>query len=272
MSDTPLNTPTDTTTAVHNVGALPRRPLAELEAAIGYMFNNPAFLTNALVHKSYLHELPDTPITSNERLEFLGDAALGLIVSADLFTSYPDVPEGRLSALRGALVRLNTLAEIAAPILLGEYLYMSHGEEAAGGRSRPSNLGHALEALLGAVYIDGGLDAASSVWHRVSGERTLEQLQQVLSTDYKSQLQQVTQAEWRETPRYYLTGTSGPDHAKQFHVEVRIGERTLATGAGRNKQIAEQAAAQAALNGIISEELGIRNQESGGQMPLIPDS
>lgn len=248
MSDTLLDTPTET--ASRPAGAFPRRPLAELEDAIGYAFSNSAYLTNALVHKSYLHEVTDTDLPSNERLEFLGDAALGLIVSADLFRSYPDVPEGRLSALRGALVRLNTLAEIAAPISLGEYLYMSHGEEAAGGRTRPSNLGRALEALLGAVYLDGGLDAATAVWHQVSGERTLEQLQQVLSTDYKSQLQQVTQAEWRETPRYRLTGTSGPDHSKQFHMEVAIGERILASGTGRNKQIAEQAAAEAALSAL----------------------
>lgn len=232
-------------------GAGPRRPLAELEAAIGYAFADPSLLSNALVHKSYLHEVHETSVTSNERLEFLGDAALGLVVSADLFVSYPDVPEGRLSALRGAQVRLNTLAEIAAPIALGEFMYMSHGEEAAGGRTRPSNLGRALEAILGAVYLDGGLEAAVGVWHRVSGEQTLEQMQTVLSTDYKSQLQQVTQAEWRETPRYYLTDTSGPDHDKQFHIEVRIGERPLASGVGRNKQIAEQAAAQAALQALL---------------------
>ncbi len=228
-------------------GALPRRALVELESAIGYASQNAEYLTNALVHKSYMHEVSDTPLTSNERLEFLGDAALGLIASADLFLLYPDVPEGRLSALRGALVRLNTLAEIAAPIELGEYLYMSHGEEAAGGRTRPSNLGRALEALLGAVYLDGGLLAAEGVWHRVGGERTLEQLEEVLSADYKSELQQVTQAESRETPRYRLTGTSGPEHDKQFHVVVTVGERTLASGTGRNKQIAEQSAAQAAL-------------------------
>ena len=231
----------------HVTGALPVRPQTELEAAIGYVFNDPSILKNAMVHKSYLHDVPDAPLTSNERLEFLGDAALGLIVSADLFTAYPDVPEGRLSALRGALVRLNTLAEIAEPIALGDYLYMSHGEAAAGGRLRPSNLGHALEALLGAVYLDGGLEAAGDVWHRASGERTLEQLQQVLSTDYKSELQQVTQAMWRETPRYHLAATTGPEHAKQFHVEVRVGERVIAAGEGRNKQMAEQAAAQAAL-------------------------
>ena len=125
-----------------------------------------------------------------------------------------------------------------------------------GGRLRPSNLGRALEALLGAVFLDGGLEAVSGVWHRVSGERTLEQLQEVLSTDYKSQLQQVTQAEWRETPRYYLTDTSGPDHSKQFHIEVRVGQRALASGVGRNKQIAEQAAAQAALHALNTGKTG----------------
>ncbi len=235
-------------------GVLPLKPLAELEEVLGYTFRDQVLLTNALVHKSYLHEVHDAPITSNERLEFLGDAALGLIVSANLFMKYPDVPEGRLSALRGALVRLNTLAEMAVPLGLGAFLYMSHGEEAAGGRERPSNLGRALEALLGAIFLDGGLDIAAQVWHRVSGERTLEQLQEVLSTDYKSQLQQLTQAEWRETPRYYLTDTTGPDHSKQFHVEVRVGENAIASGVGRNKQIAEQAAAQAALLALAADD------------------
>ncbi len=247
MDDAPLDVSATTEPVPQPQGALPLRPLGELEGAIGYAFTTPSYLTNALVHKSFLHEVSDTPLPSNERLEFLGDAALGLIVSADLFVAYPDVPEGRLSALRGALVRLNTLAEAAAPLLLGEYLYMSHGEEAAGGRTRPSNLGRALEALLGAVYMDGGLDAAVSVWHRVLGERTLEQLEEVLSADYKSELQQVSQAQWHETPRYHMTGTSGPDHARQFHVEVIVGDRTLASGVGRNKQIAEQSAAQSAL-------------------------
>jgi ribonuclease-3 len=271
MSDTSLDRATgiETGPSPHPIGALPRRPLAELESLIGYAFSDARYLTNAMVHKSYLHEVTDSALPSNERLEFLGDAVLGLIVSADLFRSYPDVPEGRLSALRGALVRLNTLAEIAEPMSLGEYLYMSHGEEAAGGRTRPSNLGRALEALLGAVYLDGGLEAATNVWHQVSGERTLEQMQQVLSTDYKSQLQQVTQAEWHETPRYRLTGTSGPDHSKQFHIEVVIGDRVLASGIGRNKQIAEQSAAEAALV-VLAEESGIRNQES--EVPTIPDS
>src|SRR5215212_4766832 len=132
--------------------AQPLRPRAELEEAIGYEFKDKECLEQALVHKSYLHQVPDYYLGSNERLEFLGDAVLGLIVSADLFRARPDISEGRLTALRGALVRKNTLAELGAPFMLGEYLYMSRGEEAAGGRTRASNLAHAVEAVLGAVY------------------------------------------------------------------------------------------------------------------------
>jgi ribonuclease-3 len=219
-----------------------------LESAIGYTFTNPSLLENALVHKSYLYALPDAPITPNERLEFLGDAVLGLLASDYLFTTYSDVSEGELSSYRGALVRLNTLAEIAAPLDLGEYMYMSRGEEAAGGRNRPGNLGRALEAVLGAVYLDGGLDAARAVWQHTLGERSLEQLQQILSGDFKSKLQQVAQSLWRETPRYRLVDASGPEHAKVFKVEVVIGEEALSMGSGRNKQIAEQEAARSALS------------------------
>ena len=228
-------------------GAHPRRPFSQLEATLGYAFNDPSLLENALVHKSNLYAVPDAPVTSNERLEFLGDAVLGLLASSQLFMAYPDVPEGQLSALRGVLVRLNTLAEIAAPLELGEYMYMSRGEEAAGGRARPSNLGRALEAVLGAVYLDGGLEAAEGVWRRALGEKSLEQLEEVLSTDYKSKLQQQAQFILRETPRYRLVETTGPDHAKMFRVQVLVGSEALAEGAGRNKQIAEQEAARVAL-------------------------
>jgi ribonuclease-3 len=234
-------------THAHALGAPPRRSIPQLQAHIGYTFKDPALLENALVHKSYLYAVPDAPIATNERLEFLGDAVLGLLASDHLFATYPDVTEGELSALRGTLVRLNTLAEIAAPLELGEYMHMSRGEEAAGGRNRPSNLGRALEALLGAAYLDGGLDAARAIWTRALGERSLEQMQQILSADYKSKLQQEAQSLLRETPRYRLVETTGPDHARVFKVEVLVAGEPLAEGAGRNKQIAEQEAARAAL-------------------------
>lgn len=236
-------------------GALPRRPLEELEEKLGYSFENRQYLVNALIHKSYLHAVPDFPPGSNERLEFLGDSVLGFIVSSDLFSQQPGMSEGQLSALRGALVRLNTLAELAEPLEVGQYMYMSHGEEAAGGRSRGSNMGRAIEAILGAVYLDGGLQAAMDVWHKISGGQSIEQLQAVLRSDYKSALQQFTQAHLKATPEYRIVGTSGPEHAKQFHVEVRVGDRVLAGGVGRNKQIAEQSAAETALSNLKAEML-----------------
>jgi ribonuclease III len=243
-------------------GAPPPRSLAELEAALGYTFKNDELLKNALIHKSYLHDVPDFYLGSNERLEFLGDAVLGLIVSTDLFVARPGLSEGELTALRGAQVRKNTLAELGEPLNLGEYLYMSKGEEAAGGRKRDSNLARTVEAVLGAVYLDGGFEAAISAWHTILSDQSDERLHEVLRGDYKSQLQQFTQAVNKLTPVYRLVGTSGPEHSKQFHVEVVVGERVLAGGIGRNKQVAEQAAAQEGLL-ILSRELaeeGIRDE------------
>jgi ribonuclease-3 len=234
-------------------GALPLRSLDELEEKIGYLFKSRQHLVNALIHKSYLHAVPDFPLGSNERLEFLGDSVLGFIVSSDLFSEQPGMSEGQLSALRGVLVRLNTLAELAEPLEIGQYMYMSHGEEAAGGRARGSNMGRAIEATLGAVYLDGGLEAASRVWHRILGVRSIEQMEEVLRSDYKSALQQFTQAHLKATPEYRIAGTSGPEHAKQFHVEVRVSDRVLGSGVGRNKQIAEQAAAETALANLQAE-------------------
>jgi ribonuclease-3 len=239
--------------AEQGFAAEPLRPMAELEEATGYVFKDKECLQQALVHKSYLHQVPDYYLGCNERLEFLGDAVLGLIVSAELFRSRPDISEGRLTALRGALVRKNTLAEVAAPFMLGDYLYMSRGEEAAGGRTRASNLAHAVEAILGAVYIDGGLDAAVDVWHRLLGEHDEERLLEVLRGDYKSQLQQLAQAELKLTPHYRLVGTMGPEHSKLFQVEVLVGDRVLSSGIGRNKQIAEQAAAETAWHDLLEE-------------------
>jgi ribonuclease III len=234
-------------------GSSPTKPMAELEAAIGYTFTDQKLLKNSLVHKSYLHDVPDFYLSSNERLEFLGDAVLSLIVSSELFLAHPERTEGELTALRGAQVRKNTLAELGAPLELAEYMYMSKGEEAAGGRTRDSNLARVVEAILGAVYLDGGLKAAVNVWHTMLGSQSDNRLNEVLSQDYKSQLQRFTQALFRITPVYRLTGTSGPEHAKQFHVEAMLGDRVLASGAGRNKQIAEQAAAQEALQKLSEE-------------------
>jgi ribonuclease-3 len=235
-------------------GALPRRPFDVLEVRIGYSFRDRELLRNAMVHKSYLHAVPDFPPGSNERLEFLGDSVLGFVVSSDLYIDNPGTSEGELTAWRGALVRLTTLANVAAPLELGEYMYMSRGEEAAGGRTRGTVLGRAIEALLGAVYLDGGIHAARDVWHRILGEGGLDRIEDVLRRDYKTQLQQFTQAHFRVTPSYELVETTGPDHAKHFRVQVAAGDRTLASGTGSNKQAAEQAAAEEAMR-ILKDEL-----------------
>ena len=236
-------------------GAVPRRPLQELQEKIGYTFSEEEYLRNAMVHKSYLHAVPDLPGGSNERLEFLGDSILGFIVSSDLYLAYPDTPEGQLTSWRGALVRLTTLAKIAEPLALGEYMYMSRGEEVAGGRTRGTNLGRAIEALLGAVYLDGGQEAVRGVWHTILGEAdsAVARIEEVLRGDFKTQLQQYAQAHLKQTPLYRMVGTSGPDHAKQFKVEVLAGDRVLAEGTGTNKQMAEQAAAENALN-LLNKE------------------
>ncbi|MEP6774520.1 MAG: ribonuclease III [Chloroflexota bacterium] len=236
-------------------GAVPRRHFAQLEEMLGYNFKDKLYLSNALVHKSYLHSVPDLPYGSNERLEFLGDSILGFIVSSDLYLAYPDTAEGQLTAWRGALVRLTTLAQVAEPLDLGEYMFMSRGEEVSGGRVRGTNLGRAIEALLGAVYLDGGIEATRQVWHTILGEGEVisRLIADVLRGDYKTQLQQFTQAHLKHTPRYRLVETYGPDHAKQFHVEVVAGERVLGAGDGSNKQLAEQAAAETALALLKSE-------------------
>jgi ribonuclease-3 len=241
-------------------GTGPRRPLASLQESIGYNFLNEDLLRNALTHKSYLHAVPDFLLGSNERLEFLGDSVLGFIVSTDLFLEHPHTAEGELTTWRGALVRLTTLAQVARPLELGEYMYMSRGEETAGGRERGTNLGRAVEAMLGAVYLDGGMDAARQVWHNILGESGLEHIERTLAGDYKTQLQQYTQSSMHITPSYRLVDTSGPDHAKLFRVAVLAGDRELAEGMGTNKQSAEQAAAQAALALLQGEEVGLSAQ------------
>lgn len=241
-------------------GAGPRRPLEALQESLGYPFKDEDLLRNALTHKSYLHAVPDWPFGSNERLEFLGDSVLGFIVSTDLFLANPDTAEGQLTTWRGALVRLTTLSKVAEPLDLGEYMYMSRGEESAGGRARGTNLGRAVEAVLGAVYLDGGMDAARAVWHAILGESGLEHIEQTLRADYKTQLQQYTQAVMHVTPSYRLVDTTGPDHAKLFQVAVFAGDRELARGMGTNKQSAEQAAAEAALQLLREEAAGPEGQ------------
>ncbi|RMF81944.1 MAG: ribonuclease III [Chloroflexi bacterium] len=211
-------------------------------------FNDTTLLETALTHRSFANEQDDLQIEHNERLEYLGDAVLDLIIGELLFVNFPDMREGELTRLRAALVRTEALAEIAIAIGLGEYLRMGKGEEASGGKDRPTNLCAAFEAVIGAMYLDQGLEAVRefAIPHF---EPLLERvLADASDKDARSRLQEWSQAEYGVTPKYQTIDENGPDHAKEFTIEVSIDGQVIATGTGRSKQAAAQAAAQAALD------------------------
>lgn len=213
----------------------------KLEESLGYSFSDPDLLLQALTHKSW--GSPD-----NERLEFLGDSVLELAVSHLLFFSLPQASEGDLSKARASLVREDFLAEKAKELDLGQYLRLGKGEEVTGGREKASILASALEALIGAIYLDGGYGAAFRVVERLFGEAVREGKWR--DRDYKTQLQEYTQALFRETPQYVLLSEQGPEHSKTFEVAVYVKGELLGKGVGKSKKEAEQRAAQEALRRI----------------------
>jgi ribonuclease-3 len=218
-----------------------------LETRLRLKFKNPSLLKQALVHTSYLNENPGIDVGSNERLEFLGDAALGVVVAHQLYSEYPDVDEGKLTELRAHLVRRDTLARAAARFELGEYLQLGRGEDAAGGRRRPTNMARAYEALIGAIFLDGGLAKVRSFVKKSLADEFAALRESGMPYDPKSRLQEVIQSRWQTTPSYKLLKTEGPDHARRFTVQVMVGGRSLGVGEGRSKQMAEKEAAQQAL-------------------------
>jgi len=217
-----------------------------LEAALGYHFNDPELLTSALCHSSFVNEQPQGRLTSNERLEFLGDAVLNLVVSHLLMQRYPDLAEGELSRNRAHLVNESQLAEIAREISLGAHLLLGKGEELTHGREKNSILADGVEAIIAAVYLDGGFEAAFAFVE----SRFCRHLDTVdhrrYEADYKSRLQERVQSDYREVPRYQVVGTSGPDHSKTFRVQVSVAG-IIAEGEGKSKKTAEQQAARAGL-------------------------
>ena len=227
----------------------------ELEARLRIKFKDPHLLRQALIHTSYLNENPGIGIGSNERLEFLGDAALGVVVAHQLYVEYPDVDEGKLTELRAHLVRRDTLARAAARFDLGEYLQLGRGEDAAGGRKRPTNLARGYEALVGAIFLDGGIVKARGFIKRSLRDELAKLRQSGMPHDPKSRLQEVIQSRWQTTPSYRLMKTEGPDRARRFTVQVVVSGKPLGTGEGRSKQMAENAAAQEALNQIERQEI-----------------
>jgi ribonuclease-3 len=226
--------------------------LAGLQTILGVSFNDQSILQQALVHRSFLNEVPDATVASNERLEFLGDAVLGFVVAEDIFHRFPDLAEGELTKLRSALVRGETLSRIALSLGLGDYLYLGRGEEESGGRRRPRNLSCAMEAVIGAVLVDGGFEASRVFILRVLEADLERAIEDKLVADYKSRLQQIIQLERRITPVYRTVEEVGPDHAKVFTVEVLAGNAILGKGSGRSKRAAEMEAARAAIE-VLAE-------------------
>ena len=225
----------------------------DLEKRLGVTFKSPQLLQNALVHSSYVNENPDAASESNERLEFLGDAVLGLVVADELYAAYPDDDEGHLTELRAHLVRRDTLAQAASRMRLGEELLLGHGEDDGGGRSRPTNLSHVYEAVVGAVFLDQGLEPARRFVLDSLEDELAEVRTQGSPLDPKSRLQELCQARFQSTPLYQLVETEGPDHSRSFTIEAIVNGQQLGTGSGPSKQQAEKRAALEALRKLESQ-------------------
>ena len=227
--------------------------IANLQATIGVHFREPSLLKQSLVHRSYINENPELSLSSNERLEFLGDAVLTFVIAEEIYQRFPEFSEGEMTKLRSALVRRDTLGHIALSLGLGNYLYLGCGEEESGGRNRPSNLSDALEAIIGAILIDRGLDVAREFILRILGDELEREIQDKLAADYKSRLQQIVQSKLKIAPVYRTIEETGPDHDKVFTVEVLADDSIMGCGSGRSKQAAEMEAARQALDKLAGE-------------------
>ncbi|MBQ8834500.1 MAG: ribonuclease III [Oscillospiraceae bacterium] len=223
--------------------------MKDLETAIGYQFHNISLLQNALTHSSYANERWHNSLLSNERLEFLGDSVLGMLVAEYLFRNFPDRPEGELTRMRADMVCEKTLAAAANRIGLGDHLLLGHGEEQGGGRSRDSILADAMESVIAASFLDGGIEAALKIVQQfILVEVPVTKLH---NADYKTMLQELVQQKRNQSLSYALVGESGPDHDKQFQVEVSLNGTVVGKGTGRSKKRAEQDAARAAIEKLF---------------------
>ena len=219
--------------------------MKELEESLGYKFNNPELLKNALTHSSYANENKAEGMSSNERLEFLGDSVLGFVTAKHLYAMQPSLPEGKMTRLRAELVCEKSLYGVACDLNLGKYLRMGKGEELNGGKERPSILADAVEAVLAAMFLDGGIEAPA----RFIEENILsaESIERHHSADYKTELQELVQQKSGQVLTYIPAGESGPDHDKLFCARVSLNGEVIGEGTGRTKKEAEQAAACEAL-------------------------
>ncbi len=226
--------------------------IKDLEDAIGYRFRNITYLQNALAHSSYANERWHNSLMSNERLEFLGDSILGMVVAKHLYQNFPDRPEGELTRMRADMVCETSLARVADQVGLGKHLLLGHGEEQGGGRARPSILADAVESVIAASFLDGGMEAAESIIQRfILCNVPVTKLQ---NKDYKTALQELVQQRKNQVLTYRLVGESGPDHDKQFTVEVSLNDKAVGRGIGSSKKRAEQDSARAAIENLFPEK------------------
>ena len=228
--------------------------LDALQSRLGHSFREPLLLRRALTHPSYVNEHPEDTVGDNQRLEFLGDAVIDFVAAAWVYQHYTDFAEGRMTRLRAALVRSEALADLARQIGIDEMLRLGCGEAEAGGRRRAPNLCDAFEAVVGAIYLDGGTAPAQAFVEPLLGPMARATLARAADMDAKSRLQEWSQAERKITPRYRIISEAGPDHAKTFEAQVLVGDEVIGQGSGRSKQAAEQAAAQMAWQSLAWDD------------------
>ena len=224
----------------------------QLQTALCYRFRDPALLRGALTHSSYANENKNLRLECNERLEFLGDSVLGFVVADALYRRFPDRPEGEMTRMRAEMVCEAALARAANSIGLGQELLLGHGEDQGGGRTRASILADAMESVIAAAYLDGGLDAARSIIERLILNTVPDR--HLFNADYKTALQELVQKKPGQVLAYRLVGESGPDHDKRFTVEVLLNDESVGTGEGSSKKRAEQAAAHSAMRTLFPNE------------------
>jgi len=221
--------------------------IEELEKSLSLKFKNKNSIKTAFIHRSYLNEHPEETLPHNERLEFLGDSVLGMLVSEYLYKKFPDHPEGDLTNFRSSLVNARILSQISSSLNLGTFLYLSKGEESTGGRTRQYILANTLEAFIGALFLDSGLEITNKFVLKYILPPLSEIIEKKLYKDFKSLLQERSQEEQGLTPIYKILKETGPDHEKTFLTGVYLGKKKISEGRGSSKQLAEQEAARIAL-------------------------
>ncbi len=223
------------------------KDLTPFEQKLGVSFHDKSLLQQALLHSSYLNENPHSPLSSNERMEFLGDALIGLVVARQLYQDYAELDEGQMTRFRASIINGEVLARLAAELGIGEFLIMGRGEELDGGRQKQRNLAGTFESILGAILEDQGLEAASELALRLLGDEIKNAIEGKTGFDAKSDLQELLQRVYKQTPVYRVVSVEGPEHQRRFTAEVFAGDKALGSGSGPSKHKAEREAAREAL-------------------------